>query len=81
MASKPQAERPFRYYFPKTEAGETLRRDLAKSMTHHGITFRESEEVMSGASDGGWLCVLLILEITGKRPGEGRIAADMKARK
>lgn len=77
MTSKTQER--FRFSFPNTEAGRELRRNLAESFTKNEIAFREFEEIMNGnEGDRNWLCVLLTLEVTGKRPGEGQIAAEMK---
>ena len=62
------------YTFPLNETGQRLRENLVASLTRFHIPFREFQEEIAG-----FTC--LRLEITGKRPGEGKIAADMKARK
>jgi hypothetical protein len=67
-----------RYTFANTERGAELRRLTAESLASQGITSEESQEVLEFSTGS---CTLLLLTVTGKRPGEGRIAADMKARK
>jgi hypothetical protein len=65
------------YTLPNTTVGLALRAGLAEGLTRCGITYQEWEEPTEGATNGA----LLKLEITGKRPGAGRIAKDMKERK
>ncbi len=66
------------YTLPNTDAGRVLRDGVVRSLTSNGITYREYEETVAV---GQLTFVLLKLEVTGKRPGEGRIAETMKERK
>ena len=68
MTEKPQLER---YTFPSTLAGEELRTNLAESLTANGFTVELGEEK--------FITTILTLTRTGKRIGEGEIAANMKA--
>ena len=67
------------FTFPDTPAGEELRTHLAKSLTHYGIAFELGEEDLTHC--GILTFHVLTLVTTGKRPGEGVIAAELKARK
>lgn len=64
------------YTFPNTEAGRDLRIELVDGLIRCGIAFFEYTEDVKGTVGGA----VLKLEITGKRPGAGRIARDMKER-
>ena len=66
------------YNLPNTARGRELLVHLMESHTHHNIPFRVSHTVVEGTSHP---VVLLTLEKLGKRPGEGVIAAGMKARR
>lgn len=66
-----------RFTFPNTAAGRELRSNLVKALTAGGMTSEPSEENWTVE---GWSGVVLILTVTSKRPQEGKIAADMKAR-
>jgi len=65
------------YTFSNTTAGRNLRTKLHVDLLLEDYTCREYSETLTVA--GGNLVTLLKLERTGKRPGEGRIAADMKS--
>jgi len=64
---------PARHYFANTSAGKELRYNVALSYESQGTPTEKSEEIIAGTT-------VLVLTL-GKRVGEGRIAADMKARK
>lgn len=66
------------FTFPGTPAGEELRTHLAKSLTHCGVAFELGEEDLT---HGALTFHVLTLVKTGKRPGEGQIAARMKESK
>jgi hypothetical protein len=66
------------YTFSNSDAGRALRTDLHASLVSQGRTVREFSETLDV---GGDIVTLLKLEVSGKRPGEGLIARDMKARK
>ena len=64
-----------KYTFPSTPAGEALRTHLAESLRKHGFTVALTEEDIT---HGSLTFHILVLTKTGKRPGEGAIAAAMK---
>lgn len=68
---------PDRFTFTNTEAGRELRTNMVKALTAGGMTSEPSEENWTVE---GWSGVVLILTVTSKRPQEGVLAADMKAR-
>lgn len=77
MAKQTSGRQADRYTFANTERGAELRKDTQDSLASQGITSELSEEVLEFSTGS---CTLLLLTVTGRRPGEGRIAADMKAR-
>lgn len=74
MSKKTQPGRADRYFFTLNSKGRELLYNLKLSFNSQDIATEESEETIEGTT-------LLVLTVTGKRPGEGRISADMKARK
>jgi hypothetical protein len=74
MTSKNKGRPLDRYIFARTVEGVRLRSLTALGLLSQGITTEYTEETIDRTP-------VLVLTVTGKRPGEGRIAADMKARK
>jgi hypothetical protein len=62
------------FTFPCTAEGSLQRTLLAINLQKVGHTTENKEVTVAGT-------VLLVLEVTGKRAGEGLIALNMKARK
>lgn len=67
-----------RYTFANTNRGRELRAQVAESFASEGIPTEASEEVLTFSTGE---CTLLLLTVTGKRPGAGQIAKAMKERK
>jgi hypothetical protein len=65
---------PNTYIFSNTDAGRAIRNNVAASLASQGISTEKSIEKIGET-------LVLVLTVTGRRPGEGRIAADMKARR
>lgn len=77
--TKPNTGRgPDRYIFTNNECGRKHANQKQESLHAAGITSTKTEEVLT-SNEGSTL--LIIVTVTGKRPGAGRIAADMKERK
>lgn len=66
------------YTFPDTEAGRENRKKLAAGLRKSGLTAELTEGNVT--TDGLTFHVLMLVK-SGKRPTEGVIARDMKARK
>lgn len=63
------------YTFADDTRGTELCKQTRDSLASQGITSEITQETWEEDVE------VLILTVTGKRPGEGKIAADMKARK
>ena len=75
MTNKIQPGRgPDRFIFANNNAGFIQLAKTRAGLASQGITSAADTEVIAET-------VCLVLTVTGKRPGAGRIAADMKARK
>ncbi len=66
------------YTFPNNNAGREYRTNIGLGYALCGIEYREYEETVQV---GKLTFTLLKLEVTGKRPGEGKIAKAMKEKK
>ena len=66
------------FNLPNTERGRELIATLMRSHQHCNIDFRVTREQVEAA---GHVFTLLVFERLSKRPGEGQIAANMKARR
>jgi len=65
---------PDRYIFANNEEGGELAEKTLVSLNNAGIVCEAITDTIGGVE-------VIVVTVTGKRPGEGRIAADMKARK